>query len=144
MIQVVDVQVHEKEQQLNMMREIMQQEAYTARIAHESALHHSTCLQLELNARRMAEEKVSVLEKERMRWELDLAEAECSLKRKHSEEERASSNSWQQLPCVQDANEATSCKDLDNHTTKTHKQNHNKRRRAMQKHKQDRICDAEL
>jgi hypothetical protein len=136
------------EQQLKLTREMLQREAHAAHIARQSALHHSNCLQIEYSTRKGAEEKASSIEAEKRRLELDLAEAESSLKRKHSEEERASSSasssSCCQLPCVQDANEATSCKDLDNHTTKTHKQKRNERRRAMEKHKQDRICDAEM
>ena len=143
-VRVKEQQLLIAEQQLKLTREMLQREARAAHIARQSALHHSNCLQIEYSTRKGAEEKASSIEAEKRRLELDLAEAESSLKRKHSEEERASSSSCCQLPCVQDANEATSCNEPDNHTTKTHKQKRNERRRAMAKHKQDCICDAEM
>jgi len=142
-VRVKEQQLLIAEQQLKLTREMLQREAHAAHIARQSALHHSNCLQIEYSTRKEAEEKASSIEAEKRRLELDLAEAESSLKRKQSETECASSSSYQ-AQSVNDTITKLKYEEQEKGSEKTHKQKRNERRRAMEKHKQDRICDAEM
>ena len=140
----VDAKVRDKaqqlliaEQQLKLMREMVQREAHAAHIARQSALHHSNCLQIEYSKRKGAEEKASAIEAKHRRLELDLAEAEASLKRKQCEAECASSSSYQPRSVI-DTTAEVKCEEAKKAAEKTHKQKRDERRRTMEKHKQDR------
>ena len=87
-----------REGQIQKANQMAQQEAYAAHIARQSAQHQAKCLDLEYNARQlaeknalMAEERASEFEAQTRRLELDLAEASSSLERLSKEQKKEAS-----------------------------------------------------
>ncbi|MFM7986621.1 MAG: hypothetical protein ACKPKO_45630, partial [Candidatus Fonsibacter sp.] len=82
-------------------------------------------------------------EAKRRRLELDLAEVEASLKRNPCEAVCPSSSCYPRLS-ANDTTTKVKCEEPEKDAEKTHKQKQNERRRAIRKHKKDRICDVEM
>ena len=112
------------------------QRAEVARIVHESEQRKAEARMADFEQRtHLAETKAERLDLERRRLELDLAEAETTLMRiqKNNKDDPSSSMPPASETIIHDGAHG-----------KTHKQKQNERRRAMAKHKQDRICDVEM
>ncbi|MFM7983874.1 MAG: hypothetical protein ACKPKO_31570 [Candidatus Fonsibacter sp.] len=88
-----------------------------------------------MNSERTLQRQAERLDIERRRLELDLAEAETTLMRiqKNNKDDPSSSMPPASGTIMDDGTHG-----------KTHKQKQNERRRAMAKHKDDRICDVEM